>query len=105
MKLKLNILFISLLSLLSACAADNVLTEEEMRIQSKADAAVANSLFDNNLDHKASYNISKSGTVVIKFSESVKNKDYTKIVNLLRSNTAITEVYAEQSGEEVCGRP
>lgn len=105
MQIKIHILFIAILSLLYACAADNMVTTEEMRTQAKADTAVANALFDNALDDKASYNISKSGAVVIKFAESVQNKDYTKIVNLLRSNTSITEVYAEQSGQEVCGTP
>lgn len=104
--MKIKVLFLlSILFSLSGCGADNVLTKKEMETQSKADAVVANTLFDNDLDNKASYNVSKKGAVVIKFTESVKDKDYTKIVNLLRSNKAITEVYAEQSGAEVCGLP
>lgn len=104
MKIQHIILLISF-SMLTACATDNILTKEEMAIQSKADTVVANVLFDNDLNDKASYNVSKSGSVTIKFAESVKNKDYTKIVNLLRSNTSIDGVYAEQSGAEVCGLP
>ncbi len=101
----LHITFLISFSMLTACASNNILTKEEMAIQNKADAVVANLLFDNDLNDKASYNISKSGSVTIKFSESVKEKDYTKIVNLLRSNTSVDGVYAEQSGAEVCGLP
>lgn len=96
-------LLIMISSLFIGCSADDVLTKKEMQIQSKADAIVANMLFDNDLNDKASYNISKSGSVTIKFAESVKEKNYTKIVNLLRSNKSIDGVYAEQSGNEVCG--
>ena len=92
-----------ILGLLSGCASDDILTKKEMAVQSKADTIVANTLFDNDMNDKASYNISKSGAVTIKFSESVSQKNYTKIVNLLRSNKSVDAVYAEQSGNEVCG--
>ena len=104
MKYKTYFLFFTLSFLLS-CSADNVLTKKEMQIQSKADAIVANMLFDNDLNDKASYNISKTGSVTIKFADSVKEKNYTKIVNLLRSNKSVDGVFAEQSGSEVCGLP
>ena len=100
-----HLLLITSFILLSACAETNVLTKKEMETQSKADAVVAGALFDNDLNEQASYNISKKGSVTIKFTEAVKSKDYTKIVNLLRSNTSINGVYAEQSGNEVCGLP
>ena len=74
-----------------------------MQLQSEADAIVANTLFEHDLNEQASYNVSKTGAVTIKFTESVKSKDYTKIVDLLRSNAAIDSVLAEQSGAEVCG--
>lgn len=91
--------------LLYGCTADNVLTKKEMETQSKADAVVSNLLFDNDMSETASYNVKKDGSVAIKFTESVKSKDYTKIVNLLRANTSINGVLAEQSGTEVCGLP
>ena len=100
-----HLLLIASFMLFTACAENDVLTKKEMRIQSKADAIVANMLFDNDLNDKASYNISKSGSVTIKFAESVNEKDYTKVVNLLRSNASVDGVYAEQSGQEVCGIP
>ena len=102
MKLQASILFLTI-GLFYGCAASNVLTKEEMKIQSKSDAVVSGVLFENDLTEKASYNISKNGSVVIKFSESVSEKDYTKVVNLLRANPAVDGVDAEQSGKEVCG--
>ena len=102
MKIKAILLFLSMGFLIS-CGSDNVLTKKEMEIQGKADAIVAGVLFDNELDDKASYKVSKEGDVTIKFAESVKEKDYTHVVNLLRANKDIDDVYAEQSGSEVCG--
>ena len=103
-KMKLqNILFITSFSLLVACAEPDVLTKKEMAIQGKADSYVSGVLFENDMTETASYNVRKNGTVAIKFAESVSEKKYTKIVNLLRSNKAINGVYAEQSGAEVCG--
>ena len=104
MKIKTLFLFFTLSFLLS-CSADNVLTKKEMAIQNKADAIVSNVLFDHDMSETASYNIRKNGSVAIKFKESVSEKKYTKIVNLLRSNKAIDGVDAEQSGNEVCGLP
>ena len=102
MKLQTTILLL-VLGFFYGCAANNVLTKEEMKIQSKSDAVVSGVLFESDLTEKASYNISKNGSVVIKFAESVSEKDYTKVVNLLRANSAIDGVDAEQSGKEVCG--
>lgn len=104
MKMKTIIPFLSMEVLIS-CGSDDVLTKKEMETQSKDDAIVAGVLFDNEMDDKASYKVSKDGDVTIKFSESVKEKDYTKIVKLLRDNKNIDDVYAEQSGREVCGMP
>lgn len=91
--------------LLSACGGGNALTKKEMAIQTKADNTVSTILFDNDLSETASYNVKKDGSVVIKFAESVSSKNYTKVVDLLRSNKAVNSVYAEQSGAEVCGTP
>lgn len=102
MKFQASTLFL-IFGLLYGCTADNVLTKKEMQLQSEADAIVANTLFEHDLNEQASYNVSKTGAVTIKFTESVKSKDYTKIVDLLRSNAAIDSVLAEQSGAEVCG--
>lgn len=104
MKFK-NFFTYMLSAFLIGCAADNVLTKQEIVVQGKADAVVANVLFDNDLNEKASYNVSKTGSVTIKFAESVKEKDYTKVVNLLRNNTDVNSVFTEQSGREVCGLP
>ena len=102
MKLQTTILFL-VLGFFYGCSANNVLTKEEMKVQSKSDAIVSGVLFGNNLSEKASYNIRKNGFVAIKFSETVSKTNYTKIVNFLRLNSAINGVYAEQSGQEVCG--
>jgi len=102
MKLKTFTLLLAL-GLFYGCAENNVLTKEEMIAQSKSDAIVSGVLFENTLSEKASYNIRKNGSVAIKFSESVSEKDYTKIVGLLRENPSIGSVYAGQSGQEVCG--
>lgn len=87
---------------LSGCAGSNVVTKEEIEIQNKADVVVSGVLFDNDVDNSASYNIRKSGLVVIKFDDSVPKHTYTEVVNVLRSNSAITGVRAEQGGMEVC---
>lgn len=100
---KTSIALFLTLGLLYGCAADNILTKKEMAIQSKADAYVSGVLFENDMTETASYNVRKDGSVAIKFIESVSEKKYTKIVNLLRSNKAVDGVYAEQSGAEVCG--
>lgn len=102
MKLKTYILLIIAVSVFG-CASNDVLTEREMAVQSKADSIVAGLLFETDMNDQASYNISKSSSVTIKFAESVTQKSFTKIVDLLRSNKSIDGVYAEQSGAEVCG--
>ena len=88
--------------LLAGCAADNVLTKEELSNQNKADSIVAGVLFDKDLDASSSYNIRKNGSVIIKFDESVSEKQYTEVVEFLRASPDIKSVRAEQSGIEVC---
>jgi hypothetical protein len=89
-------------SLLSGCAGSNLITQEEIAKQNKADATVAGILFERELDTSASYNTRNDGFVVIKFDESVSRHTYTEVVNVLRSRPEITGVRAEQSGIEVC---
>jgi uncharacterized lipoprotein len=60
-----------LLLLLTGCATDNEVSQQEIAIQNKASEIVSGVLFDNDLDTLASYNIRKSGFVVIIFDESV----------------------------------
>ena len=97
------ILFLVSFSLLTACAETNVLTKKEMAMQNKADAVVSAVLFDHDMSETASYNVRKNGSVAIKFKESVSEKNYTKVVKLLRAIKAIGGVDAEQGGNEVCG--
>lgn len=87
---------------LVGCGADNALTKEQLEIQSKADSAVAEILFDSGLDTKASYNVRKDGHVEIDFIKSVSLIDYTLAVEKMRSHKHIPSVYAEQAGSEVC---
>ena len=94
-------LFIIITSLLG-CTNDNVITKEEIIKQDKSTGIVAGILFDNNLDELVSYNIRKDGFVVIQFDSSVSKNKYTNVVNQIRSNRAITGVWAEQSGVDVC---
>ena len=88
--------------MLTACSASNELTIEEIKIQNAADAAVAEILFDKELEKTASYNVRKNGSVALFFDKSVSNKVYTEVVNSLRANPAVSAVYAEQEGKEVC---
>ena len=99
----MSIVFV--LTVLSACADPDILTKKERMIQSKADNTVSTVLFDHDMSETASYNIRRDGSVAIKFEESVTEKKYTKVVNLLRSIPSLNGVYAEQSGAEVCGVP
>lgn len=87
---------------LSACVPDNVLTKEELENQDKASRVVTNILFDFDLDTAASYNIRKDGLVVIKFAQSVPESKFTKVVEMLRKDSNIKGLRAEQGGVEVC---
>lgn len=91
--------------LLSGCASDQVISQEEMRIQDAAAAEVANVLFEKQMDNLASYNVRRDGYVVIKFDQSVSFANYNDVVETLRSKKTISAVYAEQGGKQVCGRP
>lgn len=98
----LTIIFFLIAGMLSGCSADNVVTKKQIARQNKVDVIVSNLLFDNELDETASYKVRKDGLVVIKFDKTVSEEKYTKVVNLLRSNSSISGVSAEQSGKEVC---
>lgn len=90
---------------LSGCASDQVISQEEMRVQDAAATEVANVLFEKEMDNLASYNVRRDGYVVIKFDQSVSFAQYNDVVEVLRSKKAISGVYAEQGGKQVCGRP
>lgn len=94
--------FIFCLFMLGACSSQNVLTEQEIKTQNAADSIVAGLLFEKELETTASYNVRKNGAVVIRFDKSVSDKVYTEVVNTLRRNDKIPEVYAEQEGVEIC---
>lgn len=91
------------LSFLSGCASDQVISQEEMRLQDASSAEVANVLFEKEMDNLASYNVRRDGYVVIKFDQSVSFDKYNDVVQVLRSKKAISGVYAEQGGKQVCG--
>lgn len=91
-----------ILNLVYGCVANNVITPEEIKTQNKAAHVVSGVLFDNDIDDSASYNIRKNGLVVIRFDESVSERSYTDVVNMLRSSPDINGVQAEQGGIEVC---
>lgn len=101
-------LFVSVLTysipllLLTSCASDQVISHEEMRIQNAATTEVTNVLFEKDMDSLASYNVGQDGHVVIKFDQSVSFAQYNDVVATLRSKKAISGVYAEQGGKEVC---
>lgn len=97
---------LSILSLfLAGCVSDKVLSQDEIENQNKASAIVAGILFEHDLDDSASYNIRKTGYVVIMFDDNVSEKKYTEVVKLLRSNADIKGLRAEQFGVEVCALP
>lgn len=98
----LNLLLLASLLWLTGCASSNVLTAEEIRIQNAADTVVAETLFERELDKTASYHVRKTGFVALHFDKSVSDKVYTDVVKALRANPAISGVYAEQEGKEVC---
>lgn len=88
--------------ILNGCSSQNVLTEQEIKIQNDADSVVAELLFEKELNVTASYNVRKDGFVVIRFDKSISNQMYTDVVHTLRSNNKISGVRAEQEGVEVC---
>jgi len=96
------LIMLTALTFLSACNSQHTLTKQEMAVQSQADVAVAEILFDSGLDTKASYNVHKDGHVEIEFVKSVSMIDYTLAVEKMRKHDSIKSVYAVQSGSEVC---
>ena len=88
--------------MLTACTPNNVLTLEEIAIQNAADRVVAETLFEREVEKTASYHVRKDGFVALHFDKTVSDKTYTNVVNALRANPAISGVYAEQAGKEVC---
>lgn len=102
MKPAFKIIFIFCAILITGCSSQNILTEKEIKTQNAADSVVAELLFEKELEMTASYNVRKSGYVVIRFDKSVSNKVYTEVVNTLRDNNKIPGVHAEQEGVEVC---
>ena len=101
--IKLAVIFF--IAILAGCSSQNILTEEEIKTQNDADSAVAELLFEKELEVTASYNVRKSGFVVIRFDKSVSDKVYTEVVRILRSNAKISGVRAEQEGVEICSLP
>lgn len=94
---------VGLTLLLMGCGADNALTKAEKDLQENTQTAVAEILFDSELDTKASYNVRKDGHVHIEFTPDVSMIQYTRVVEKMRSHPNIKSVYAEQSGGQVCG--
>lgn len=92
------------LLLLTGCASDQVISQEEMRIQNAAATEVTHVLFEKDMDTLASYNVRRDGYVVIKFDQSVSFAHYNDVVQTLRGKKSISGVYAEQGGKEVCRR-
>lgn len=97
--------YLLVLSFLAGCASDQVISQEEMRVQDASATEVANVLFEKEMDNLASYNVRRDGYVVIKFDQSVPFAKYNDVVETLRSKKTISGVYAEQGGKQVCGRP
>ena len=97
-----HLTLILVLTAFLGCASENELTKEEMKVQSAADWEVATLLFDRGLTKTASYNVRKSGLVVIKFDKSIHFDTYNDIIQTLRSNSKIDGVRGEQEGKEVC---
>ena len=91
-----------IISLLTGCASDQILTEKERAIQNRADSVVADTLFERDMEGTASYNIRKNGRVVILFDTSVRFQQYNDLVQFLRKHPAINGVDAEQDGVQVC---
>ena len=101
-----SVFFLTLVILaMSGCVSDQVISQEEMRVQDAAATEVANVLFEKEMDNLASYNVRRDGYVVIKFAQSVTFAQYNNIVDILRSKKTISGVYAEQGGKQVCARP
>ena len=99
------LLSLSLAFLIAGCASDQIISQDEMRLQDAAAAEVASVLFEKEMDSLASYNVRHSGYVVIKFDRSVPFDKYNDVVATLRSKKAITGVYAVQGGKQVCALP
>ena len=99
------VLSLLVISFLSSCASDQIISQEEMRVQDAAAAEVANVLFEKEIDNLASYNVRRDGYVVIKFDQSVSFDKYNDVVQVLRNKKSITGVYAEQGGKQVCRLP
>ena len=101
----LSMLTLLMLTFVSGCASDQIISQDEMRVQDVAATTVASVLFEKDMDSLASYNVRRDGYVVIKFDQSVSFAQYNDIVQILRRQKTISGVYAEQGGKQVCARP
>ena len=97
-----RILLAIALLLLSGCASEQVVTQEQMAFQNKIDGMVAQEIFARRLDEHASYNVHPDGFVAIKFDDSVTFQAYTDLVEWMRARPEIKGVRASQMGREVC---
>ena len=102
---RLTLLSLLAVLYLSGCVSDQIISQEEMRVQDASAAEVAGVLFDQGMDTLASYNVRRDGYVVIKFDPSVSFDKYNDTVQILRSKKTISGVYAEQGGKQVCRLP
>ena len=67
-------------------------------ITEKAEAAVADILFENELDEYTTYSIEEDGSVDITFPNNTPNKIYGKIVRELKSHKNIVSVLPGRGG-------
>ncbi|WP_319557682.1 hypothetical protein [Thiomicrorhabdus sp.] len=99
----MKILRIGLIALLlSSCATQETLTPQQVQQQQQIDGIIADTLFDAGLNEKASYEVTKEGDVTLLFTSDVSEKQYTEVVNQLRSDPRIPSIYAEQDNKQVC---
>lgn len=86
--------FTALLLLVSLVSAGQVQAEDR---QAKADEAVANILFDNELSEYSTYVISSDGQVDILFPNNMPNDFYKKIIAEMEAHPDIGYVLAGRS--------
>jgi len=71
--------------------------------ESRANAAVANILFDQDADEFTSYRVNERGFVDVIFARNTPDDVYSAILNKLKNNPEINGVIAGKGGP-ACGR-
>lgn len=97
-----QLLILFIMVFLLGCATQQTLTPEQVAKQQQVDNIVATALFEAGLDNQASYKVSPDGEVNILFTPTVLESKYPHVLSVLRRDSRISKLVAEQDGKQIC---